>query len=402
LLALLTASFALSFGFKQQTASASTQKVVLAELFTATWCGYCPYATQAINKLADEYGSSQLLVLQYHPSGSDPFGTAEADAEVSYYNVTGFPTIVFDGVNAQVGGYTGNRNYNDYKAAINSELQKSTSVSISLSGSINDFIANVTTSGSFQSTAATVKFVVYEDNVPYNAPNGENVFRFTVRSVLSDQAVTLVPGQAVSVERVFQPQADWNGTNLGLVVFVQRDDTKEVLQATTLSKPTMSFALTVSGTAKTAQVNQITNFSAVLTNTCAVDDSYNVTITKSLPAGWAAGFCTGTMCYLETGVISVKSGCSQNISIYIASTGSVGTGKATLDVVSMSDPAITSIVTTPEVTLVSTSSPTPTPTPTTPEIAPTIALIVLAIVSFALISVHHTKERAFTKEAKTL
>jgi hypothetical protein len=188
-------------------------------------------------------------------------------------------------------------------------------------------------------------------------------------------------------ERVFQPQADWNGTNLGLVVFVQRNDTKEVLQAATLSKPTMSFSLTVSGTAQTAQANQITNFSAVLTNTCAFDDSYNVTITKFLPTGWAAGFCTGTMCYWETGVISVKSGRSQNISINIASTGSVGTGKATLDVVSMSDPTLTSSVTTPEVTLVSISSPTPSPTvtPTTPEIAPTMALIVLAIVGFAII-----------------
>ena len=76
--------------------SGTTQRVMLAELFTATWCGFCPYATDAINKLAEEYGSS-LAVLQYHPQDPDPFGNEETDARIASYGIDGYPTMIFDG-----------------------------------------------------------------------------------------------------------------------------------------------------------------------------------------------------------------------------------------------------------------------------------------------------------------
>jgi thiol-disulfide isomerase/thioredoxin len=62
-----------AFSGEEPPLYATTQRIVLAELFTATWCGFCPYATRAINELADQYGSSRLVVLQYHPKdGYDP------------------------------------------------------------------------------------------------------------------------------------------------------------------------------------------------------------------------------------------------------------------------------------------------------------------------------------------
>jgi len=374
LIALLVTLSAASFKSRPQTASASVQRVVLAELFTATWCGYCPYATRAINQLSNEYGSTRLLVLQYHPNDTDVFGTTESAARINYYAIPGYPTTIFDGTNQEIGGYNGT--YDAYKAKIDSELPKPTEVSISLTGSLTDFTADVSASNSMATTSAKVRFVVYEDNIPYSASNGENLFRFTVRRVLSEQAVTLTPGKTVSVRRTFLPQAAWNSSNLGLVVFVQKDDTREVLQAATLSKQPAYFSLTISGTAKTVQANETANFSAVLANNGASDDSYNVTLTKSLPAGWVAGFCTGSTCYWESAIISVKSGLSQNISIYIVSSGSTGTGKATLSAVSQSDAAIAHSVTTPDVTLSSTS-----PSPTVPEMTPLATIIALAVVS---------------------
>jgi thiol-disulfide isomerase/thioredoxin len=320
--------------------TASSQRVVLAELFTATWCEFCPYATRAINELADEYGSNRLLVLQYHPNdGVDPFGNNETDARMfSYYNVTGYPTMIFDGTIGTVGGWTGA--YDSYNATIQSELQNPSDVSISLAGSLTDFTVNVTASSSFQSIPAVVRFVVYEDDIPYNAPNGETLFRFTVRTMLDDQAITLVPGQTISVQRAFQPQPSWNMNNLGLVVFVQDDETHQVLQAAAFQKPT-AFSFTSPNTVETVQPSEIASFSATLANTGTLEDSYNLTLTNSLPAGWGAQFCNGTWCCPHSTIIAMQAGGSQNISVDIFTSNTGGSGNVTLDVTSQSDPTLT-------------------------------------------------------------
>jgi len=317
----------------------TTQRVVLAELFTATWCEFCPYATRAINELADEYGSSSLVVIQYHPNdGVDPFGNNETEARMSYYNVTAYPTMMFDGTISTVGGWTGA--YDSYDATIQSELQQPSDVSISLGGNLTDFTANVTASSSIQSTPAEVRFVVYEDDIPYNAPNGETLFRFTVRTILNDQPITLSPGQTISIQRAFQPQAGWNLNNLGLVVFVQNDETHEVLQAAAFQKPT-AFSFTCPNTVETVQPNETASFGAKLTNTGTLGDSYNLTLTNSLPAGWTAEFCNGTWCCLHSTIIAIQAGASQNITVDVLTSNTRGSGNVTLDVTSQNDPALT-------------------------------------------------------------
>ena len=150
-------------------ASGTTQKIVLAELFTATWCGYCPHATNAINKLAEEH-KPNLVVLQYHPQGSDPFGNDETDARISYYGVDGYPTMIFDGTLWDVGGSA--NTYNSYKRIIESELMLPAEVAISLTGTLQDFTADIAISNTIPQTSAKVRFVVYEKDIPYDAPNG--------------------------------------------------------------------------------------------------------------------------------------------------------------------------------------------------------------------------------------
>ena len=328
-----------AFSDEAFTPYATTQRVVLAELFTATWCEFCPYATRAINELADEYGSSRLLVLQYHPNdGVDPFGNTETDARMSYYNITAYPTMIFDGTINTVGGWTGA--YDSYNATTQSELQEPSDVSISFAGSLTDFTANVTASSSIQSIPAMARFVVYEDNIPYNASNGETLFRFTVRTILDEQAITLIPGQTTSIQRAFQPQPDWNTSNLGVVVFVQNNETHGVLQAAAFQEQT-AFSFTSPITAESVQPDENASFPAALTNTGILDDTYNLTLTKSLPAGWDALFCNGTWCCPHSTTISMQAGASQNLTIEILAANTGGSGTATLTVTSERDPTQT-------------------------------------------------------------
>ena len=328
----------LSFSAEADT---TTPRVVLAELFTATWCGYCPYATNAINTLAEEYGTSALVVLQYHPSGSDPFGNADSDTRVDYYGITGYPTMVFDGTYRDVGGSESKAI--SYQTRIDSELQRPAEVAISLNGSVTDFTANVTALGLSQPTSVKVRFVVYEDNLEYSAPNGEDLFMFTVRSVLSEQTVTLTSGETTSISRQVQPQPGWDTMNLGLAVFVQRDDTKEVLQAATFPK-LIDFKLSSSVTVKSGQADSTITYDALLKNRGALNDTYSLSLTKSLPSGWTADFCVDGLCYPDSTTLNVNSDSSKDITVNIITSQTTGTGTVTLTATSQTDPLKTESV----------------------------------------------------------
>ncbi|MBP7296887.1 MAG: hypothetical protein KBB56_12580, partial [Acidobacteria bacterium] len=48
-------------------ARGASQKVVVAEKFTATWCQYCPGAARGFEQLKDEHDST-VVMIAYHQS----------------------------------------------------------------------------------------------------------------------------------------------------------------------------------------------------------------------------------------------------------------------------------------------------------------------------------------------
>lgn len=83
--------------------SYATQRVVVAEEFTATWCGACPGAARGLDELYERVYDS-VVVIAYHSSSSDPFYTTESAQRASYYGISGYPTAYFDGIISEVGG----------------------------------------------------------------------------------------------------------------------------------------------------------------------------------------------------------------------------------------------------------------------------------------------------------
>lgn len=369
-------------------ASGTTQRVVLAELFTATWCGFCPYATNAINELAEEL-EPNLVVLQYHPQSGDPFGNSETDARISYYGVDGFPTMIFDGTLWDVGG--SGSTYDSYKGIIESELMVPAEVTISFTGTMQDFTADVAVSNVISQLSAKVRFVVYEKDIPYDALNGEKIFTFTVREILNEEAVSLSAGQKVSIERAFQLQPEWEPENIGVAVFVQKDDTYEVLQAATFaveaSTPpdSSTFSFISEETAQTLRTGEIANFTASLSNFGDDNDTYRVTTVKSLPPGWEAGFCLGTMCYWNSATIPLQPGSSQPIDVFISAINVEGTGNMTVTVASERDSSqVHSIVFTANV-----ESPSDNQESITIGLALTVGGIAIILVVFGLWAKKH-------------
>jgi thiol-disulfide isomerase/thioredoxin len=82
----------------------SAPRVVLAEEFTATWCGACNSAAPVISDLIDFYGvhgtdparSGTFAAVICHVS--DDYSTPWGEGRAGFYGVTGLPTFMYDGL----------------------------------------------------------------------------------------------------------------------------------------------------------------------------------------------------------------------------------------------------------------------------------------------------------------
>ncbi|MGE5424245.1 MAG: hypothetical protein ACM3N9_02710, partial [Syntrophothermus sp.] len=92
-------SFVMVFTVISLIAQTSRKQVVM-EIGTGTWCTYCPGAAMGADDLL-EYGC-EVAVVENH--NGDAFANTYSNARNSYYNITGFPTAMFDGVLKKEGG----------------------------------------------------------------------------------------------------------------------------------------------------------------------------------------------------------------------------------------------------------------------------------------------------------
>ena len=84
----------------------STEKVVLAELFTGSECGPCFAADLAFEGLIERYDRATVAILEYHLHipGPDPMTNNDAERRGLYYRVSGTPTAVIDGIDQHLMG----------------------------------------------------------------------------------------------------------------------------------------------------------------------------------------------------------------------------------------------------------------------------------------------------------
>jgi thiol-disulfide isomerase/thioredoxin len=86
-------------------------RTVVGEEFTGTWCGWCPSAMEGLYNLEQQVGD-RLAVVAYHVS--DVFQVAGCVDRKNYYTVTGYPTVMFDGIVRVLGGDVQPVNYVPY------------------------------------------------------------------------------------------------------------------------------------------------------------------------------------------------------------------------------------------------------------------------------------------------
>ncbi|MFQ6060823.1 MAG: Ig-like domain-containing protein [Thermoplasmata archaeon] len=211
-----------------------TPRKVLLELFTATWCPGCPYADAAADMLSVDYGPERLSVIEYHVSMLDSLSTDKTDARGQDYgwSETGLPASWVDGVEDANSAEQLTVEYlrSFYGDVIDRRLKTPSPIGISLS--LTEHSRNLTVSVNFEKSLEIViskpvfsRYVLFENSV---VEEGE-IYNYVARAIEErDFSYSDLP---YSEDVVFYLDSSWNPSNMGVVVFVQIEQTEEVLQS---------------------------------------------------------------------------------------------------------------------------------------------------------------------------
>ncbi len=225
----------------------ASQRVVVAEDFTGTWCPYCPGAARGLDQLYGETADS-LVVLAYH--AGDPYSTAELNGRIAYYGdlVPGYPTVIFDGLDTVVGGTTLGTMYSYYRPFFDAHKLVASPFDISIGLIDHDlYLRNGTMEVKVKNTGATadsgiLHFIVHERNIPEVWQGGLTEVDFVARDMIPDQngqAFSLAAGDSLVTTRDFTIAPDWAFGNCQFVALVQRAN-KEIVQGSQLYGPSLS------------------------------------------------------------------------------------------------------------------------------------------------------------------
>jgi len=195
-IALVAGAFLLGSPSEANAAS----RTVFAEDFTATWCTYCPSVGRALRDLDADY--DELIAYQCH--GADSYTYAFGNARLSFYGVTGYPSVWLDGTKSQVGSYSSDAaNYSNLRTLMNQCLSVSSDTTISVSGAATadnayKISADVAIEGGGSGKTMKIYFMQVLDDYP---AGGSHYFNCLIQG--STEVVSLAAGELQTVEHTF-------------------------------------------------------------------------------------------------------------------------------------------------------------------------------------------------------
>ncbi len=229
----------------ESAGNSAAAKPVLVELFTSEGCSSCPPADKALAFLEQQQpvSGAQIIALELHvdyfdgPGWKDPFGSANMTERQYWYakkfkeNGVYTPQMVVDGSRRFVGSDLQTANISIV------ELAKEPKAKIVLSngeGKLKIKIAPLAVTKD-----ATVFLAIAESNLETDVKGGENSGRKLAHTGVVRQlgAVSTLKPDNKGLEIDVNPQFDgsWKKNDLKVVVFIQDNETGQILGVQQLS-----------------------------------------------------------------------------------------------------------------------------------------------------------------------
>jgi len=210
------------------------REMVVLEIGTGTWCQFCPGSQMGADDLVTNGGS--VAVVEYH--NGDSFTNSYSDARNAYYNITGFPTAVFDGVQYYIGGSNTESMYEEYLPIYEGRKEIMSAFSVDIFGDHSGLDYNVLLK--LNKLAAipptwnnlVVHLTLTESDIPYSW-QGQTEVDYCERLMIPDQngtSVDLINNTSLDIPLSFSMDASWVTSKCQIASFIQNLDTKEILQ----------------------------------------------------------------------------------------------------------------------------------------------------------------------------
>jgi len=208
-------------------------RVVMIELFMAIGCGACEVVEPILEQLVEEYGYSQLILVE-EAAGWSEYSTSEISNRYEWYfpdnSDRSVPNILFNGLNDRIHGSSF---YSAIKSKIDSELAKGAKILVSVD-SRNSNATTTTISGTIENVSSSTL-----NNLEINGmifiERKEEELKYSVTDIFDEQKVeisSLAPEATLDFSFTLEG-INWEGDNIQGVIFVQApySSTKEILQA---------------------------------------------------------------------------------------------------------------------------------------------------------------------------
>lgn len=310
-------------------------RALLTETFTAVWCQYCPFHREGQYRMAEEYGYAEIIPLAYYcDAPNDNSGMTQESHHYRYrwYTQEGLPTTMFNGVwNFSEGDKPFERqapppdrlpdrkmsgtsfSYLRFKQRTETYRHMTSPLSLFLQATVDgdegDAYLEINTLSDVSAYKdLNVYFVLVENNVLFEATNGEREHSLTVMKFLyekgqkkspKDEAlgdpISLAPGTITKRRIHFEMPGknyDWKTLtkNCYVVAWIQDNTKKEILQSTMvdLAQPLLtSYTFKqVNGQQTSVQAGSRANFKYILTNTGNIFMDFGIQMTHLGGQNW--------------------------------------------------------------------------------------------------------------------
>ncbi|MCF8372153.1 MAG: T9SS type A sorting domain-containing protein [Bacteroidales bacterium] len=206
--------------------------LVLFEISTGTWCGYCPGAAMGADDL--EAASYNVAIIEYH--NGDPYATTDCGIRENYYSINSWPTTVVDGIAGFSGGNATTSLFPDYEYLYNDRKDVPSVHLVDLQVTYIDstnYVASITVeqSNPYFSDGLVLRAALTESHIP-EVWGGLTEVNFVCLQMYPDAYGTPINFASSTTYSTTINFALGNAVteNCEFIVFLQHDPSKEVIQ----------------------------------------------------------------------------------------------------------------------------------------------------------------------------
>ncbi len=277
--------------------------------------------------MSDRYDSSEFDVIEYY----NDIGVPDAGLRQTYYGMGPIPHLVWQGTTSMVGAGTDVIDGAPYDVVVKAHLADATPAVIRLNSF--DLVAgnvdfDVELEDDMAGTFMVRAFVVENDLLI-----GGDLLQDVLRDMIVETALTISSaGQVQNLTQSYTVGAGWNPANERIIVIVQDESTKEVMQvANTLPMSDHAFRYYSLGdrVAIDSGTHEFGEFAVF--NMGTMVDTYELTLdTAGLPGDWSA-YITDGEDNLQSFNVTLNPGERASFNVVIV-TGSSGGGGVVLNI----------------------------------------------------------------------